>query len=228
MYGNLTGHGPEGITLDTVDIADVGLLEVRIGVFPDGVAGDVNLDAALQVLNVGKRCLPHDPLEHHAAGDRYLHGIRVELFPAGVVGFLLRLAKGGFCFLVVRVGSSGLLKFAQVRLGVVLQDFRFLLLVEPLHVVRVVGLIVGRDLEGVLAGLLQGLQLVKADLPQLVNVLLCIILILVLFCHNEIFLFLPGAPPVKRKISPSGKIRPEGDALHYSCTNQSCLISRIL
>ena len=178
MYGDLSGHGAEDVALDAVNITDVGLLEVGIIIVPDGVPGNIDLNPTLEILNIHEGGLTHDPLEHHAAGDRNADGVCIEQGPPFIVGFLLRLAQGAFLFLVLRIRSSCGFKVTEVRRCVILQDLRFLGLIQGLHFVRVMGLVVLRDLKGILAGVLQGLKLVPADLQQLIDVLI------LLFCHK--------------------------------------------
>ena len=69
MDRDLTGLGLEDKALDTDDIADIHLLEALVGILADLVAGDVDLDAAVSVLDIAERGLAHNALEHHAAGD---------------------------------------------------------------------------------------------------------------------------------------------------------------
>ncbi len=69
MDGNLAGLGLENKALDADDIADIHLLETLVGILTDLVACDIDLDAAVPVLDVAERGLAHDALEHHAAGD---------------------------------------------------------------------------------------------------------------------------------------------------------------
>ena len=67
--GDLAGLGLEDKALDADDVADVHSLEALVGFLADLVAGDVDLDAAVSVLDVAEGGLAHDALEHHAACD---------------------------------------------------------------------------------------------------------------------------------------------------------------
>ena len=67
--GDLAGLGLEDKALDADDVADVHLFKSLVGILTDLVAGNIDLDAAVSVLDIAERGLAHDALEHHAAGD---------------------------------------------------------------------------------------------------------------------------------------------------------------
>ena len=47
MNGNFTGLCAEYISLNTINITNIGFLEVRIGLFADGVLRYIDLDGSL-------------------------------------------------------------------------------------------------------------------------------------------------------------------------------------
>ena len=71
MNGNFTGLCAEYISLNTINIANIGFLEVRIGLFADGVLRYIDLDGSLQILDITEGSLAHHTLEHHTSCDRY-------------------------------------------------------------------------------------------------------------------------------------------------------------
>ena len=134
--GDLAGLGLEDLTGDFEDVADVPrLFEGLVVVDAEVVTGDVDLDVALAVLDLGERRLAHDATGDHAAAD------------------------GDFLV------------------------FEVFVVVLDLHALR--RLIGGHDLEGVVARLLHGMELIDADLAQTVGVLLRsrVLLLLVVFSH---------------------------------------------
>ena len=91
MHGDLTGLGLEHLAGDTDDIADVVFLEELIALLADRIAGDICLDAALEILHIAERRLAHDALEHHSAGDTHrlaLERVIVALDIHAVVGLI--------------------------------------------------------------------------------------------------------------------------------------------
>ena len=119
--GDLAGLGLEDLTGDFEDVADVPrLLEGLVVVDAEVVTGDVDLDVALAVLDLGEGGLAHDAAGDHAAADG---------------------------------------DFLVLECVVIVLDF---------HALR--RLLGGHDLEGVVARLLHGMELIDADLAQTVGV----------------------------------------------------------
>ena len=73
MNGNLTRLCTECISLHTIDISNVRLLEVCIAFFTDYISCNIDLNISLQILNVTERRFTHDTLEHHTSGNAHIN-----------------------------------------------------------------------------------------------------------------------------------------------------------
>lgn len=95
-------------------------LEVGIGLFADGIARDVELDAPARlaqraVLQRGKAGLAHDTLEHHAAGHADFDGGGLQRLCFSWAMGLLQRRRAIFGLEIVGKGHAvpALLAFAQ-------------------------------------------------------------------------------------------------------------------
>jgi hypothetical protein len=79
----LAGLGLHQRAFGTQDVAQVVVLERRVGLFTQRVARDVELDAAGAVLQRREAGLAHHALEHHAAGDADHDGLRFQRLCVG-------------------------------------------------------------------------------------------------------------------------------------------------
>ena len=120
LDGQFAGLGLHQRADDTEDVAQVPALERGVDVLADLVAGDIDLDAAGDVLQRGERGLAHDPLQHHAAGDLDLDRQAFELFRRFLAVAVVQLLRGVFALEVVREGDPTLAQFGQ--LGTALGD----------------------------------------------------------------------------------------------------------
>ena len=100
----LAGLGAEHLALHADDVAHVQLLEGGVGLLAQLVAADVQLDVALIVPQVGKACLAHHALGHHAACKG--HGL-------AAVGLVGQVGK-----LFLQVGRIGVLRILGQGKGV--------------------------------------------------------------------------------------------------------------
>ena len=88
LHGDLAPLGLEDLPFHAHDVADVQLLELVEGLLAQLVDADVDLDAALHVLQVAEHGLAHAPLGHEPAGHgghSALQGVKVLLDVGGVV-----------------------------------------------------------------------------------------------------------------------------------------------
>ena len=89
LDGNFSPLGLEHLALDADHVADVQLFEPGKGLLPQLVDADIELDAALPVLEVTEHRLAHTPLGHEASGHRdllTLQGLEVLLDIGAVMG----------------------------------------------------------------------------------------------------------------------------------------------
>ncbi len=71
VHADLPGLGPEHKALYADDVADVEILLIGgVRLFADVLAGDVELDGAVAVLDVRKGSLAHDAAGHEPPGER--------------------------------------------------------------------------------------------------------------------------------------------------------------
>ncbi len=94
----LAGLGLHERAFGAHDVAQVPVLEGRIGFLTDRVAGHVYLDAAARgaeraVLHGGEAGLAHDALEHHAAGHAHGHGVGFERLGLGLRVLRLQIGR---------------------------------------------------------------------------------------------------------------------------------------
>ena len=86
MHAYLAHFSAEQIALHADDVADVKLFEIGIGLFAHIVTAHINLNIALIVAQVGKACLAHYALGHHAAGHAHSFA-KLALRHVGEPGF---------------------------------------------------------------------------------------------------------------------------------------------
>ncbi len=137
LHGDLAPLGLEHLALDAHDVADVGLLELGEGLLPQLIHADIQLDAALHVLEVAEHGLTHPPLAHNAArhgGGLALQGVKALLNIGGAVGHhilgnLKGVLPGGLERRQLLPADSSLLAQVLLRLlGCLLFTHGFLLL----------------------------------------------------------------------------------------------------
>ena len=97
----LTGLGAEHLAFDADDVAQVQFFKGCVGLIAQLVPADVELDIALVVPQMGKACLAHDALGHHATCQRHLFAavgligqILEFLLQVGGIGVLRELGQG--------------------------------------------------------------------------------------------------------------------------------------
>ena len=105
---------------DAEDVAQIPALEGGVVFLADLVAGDVDLDAAGNVLQRGERGLAHDALEHHAAADLHFHRQIGEFLGRFLAIDFMQLVRGVLALEVVGEGFAGLAPFGE--LGAALRD----------------------------------------------------------------------------------------------------------
>ena len=86
MHADLAHFGAEQIALYANDVANVKLFEIGIGLVAHIVAAHINLNITLVVAQVGKACLAHYTLGHHAAGHAHRFA-KLALRHVGEPGF---------------------------------------------------------------------------------------------------------------------------------------------
>ena len=134
LDGQLAGLGLHQRADDAEDVAKIPGLEVGVDVFAEPVAGDVDLDAAGEILQCCERGLAHDALQHHAAGHLDLDRQAFQ-FPGALVAVAFQqLERGVLALEVVGEGFPGLAPFGE--LGTALGD-------ELVFVLRDRGLLFG-------------------------------------------------------------------------------------
>ncbi len=89
MNGDFPGLGFKDCTGDTEDVADIIILEIRIGFFADIIAADIELNDALAVEQMRKAGLAHDAAGCHTAGD----GNRLAFKRIEILDDLLRMMR---------------------------------------------------------------------------------------------------------------------------------------
>ena len=72
MDRDLTSSCSESKTFQSEDITDIRFLEICIRFFSDRISCYIDLNIALQVLDITERSFTHDTLEHHTSGDSYM------------------------------------------------------------------------------------------------------------------------------------------------------------
>ncbi len=132
----LAGLGLEQGAHDAEDVAQVPALEGGVDFFADLVAGDVELDAAGDVLQRGEAGLAHDALEHHAAGDLDFDRQAFQFFGGFLAVAFVQLGGGVLALEIVREGLARLAPFGE--LGTALGDDVVFVLLDGLF--GVVGL----------------------------------------------------------------------------------------
>ena len=170
MNGYLAGHGAEYISLYSIDISDIRFLEICICICSNCISCNIYLNIALQVTDIAEGCLPHNPLEHHTACDRYLNRLSVHDRSSLIVVLLQDL------FRLLLIQSS------HVRLLSVCKQCLFVCNVLCNRILCMSGHIIFCNLKRILSCLLQGCQLFPSHLQKLIH-----ILIVLCFCH---FLYL--------------------------------------
>ena len=110
----LAGLGAEQGAHGADDVADVPALEVGVAFFAQRVAGDVELDAAGEVLDGDEAGLAHHALEHDAAGDLHVHRHRFELFGGFLAIDFVEFAGGVFPGEIVRIRLAGGAPFGEL------------------------------------------------------------------------------------------------------------------
>ena len=113
LDGQFAGLGFHHGADDPHDVAQVPVLEVGVDVLANGIAGDVELDAARHVLDGGEAGLAHDALEHHAAGDFHFDRHALEFFGALPGVELIELVGKVLAREIVREGLAGLPPFDE-------------------------------------------------------------------------------------------------------------------
>ena len=92
VHRDFSGFGFENRSADADDVADVILLEGRVGLLAHRVPGHVHLHHSLQILHVAEARLAHDALGHQPSGDRDLASLQgIKLLPdlAGMMGHVV-------------------------------------------------------------------------------------------------------------------------------------------
>ena len=128
LDGDLAPLGLKDLAFHAHDVADVGLFELGEGLLAQLVHADVELDAALAVLQIAEHGLAHAPLGHDAAGHgghSALQGLKALLNVGGVVlhhkfgdleGVLARVLQ------LLELGAADQALFGQGRLLLGLVD----------------------------------------------------------------------------------------------------------
>ena len=70
----------ESKAFQTENITDIRFFEICIGFFSDCISCHIDLNIALQILNITERSLAHDTFEHHTTGDCYVDRVRIHDF----------------------------------------------------------------------------------------------------------------------------------------------------
>ena len=187
MNGDLTGHGPEYISLDSEDIAYIGLLEIRICFFSECILGSVNLNSSLKILDICKGSLAHYSLEKHSSGNGYIDGRCIKELAALVVSFLLSLTVCGDCLII-----STLCRLYELGLNIVLKDLFFMCLVKTDNLIGVMGLLILGDNKGISSCRLKIGKLLSSDLEELSYVFLRRILLILLIYVCQCFYLNPS------------------------------------
>ncbi len=120
LDGQFAGLGLHQGADDAEDVAEIPGLEVGIDILAEPVAGDVDLDAAGEILQRRERGLAHDALEHHAAGHLDLDRQAFQFFGRLVAVAIKQLERGVLALEVVGEGFPGLAPCGE--LGAALGD----------------------------------------------------------------------------------------------------------
>ena len=128
--GKLAGLGLEKGSARAEDVAEVVMLEGLVRSLADGVARNVELDAAAHVLHGRETGLAHEALEHHAAGDGRFHGLRLDLLVGFPAPGLVQVGCEVLAAEVVREGGAALSQFGELRAP--LRDYLVFVLLQRL------------------------------------------------------------------------------------------------
>ena len=183
MNRDLTGHGAEHIAFHTVDITDIALLKVRICIIAQRILGNIHLNIAVAVSEIGKGSLTHHALKHHTACYRHVDRRCIQ---HGASRFISRLLRCAVSRDRIIVGAFCRLR-QYFQFHIILQDLFFMCLIKTDRFIGMMRLIVLCDHKRILACFLQGRQFLTAHLPKLVYILLLrfVLFVLYLFSHGS-------------------------------------------
>ena len=108
FHGNLTGAGPEHRPPDPQEITQVDAAEqFLIGGLADIVPLQVNLLAAVHVLEMDEAGLPHAPHRHHPASDAHIirEGPIIQILQIGAAVANLEMVRIGFVAQLAQLGQ---------------------------------------------------------------------------------------------------------------------------
>ena len=183
MNRDLTCLCTECISLHTIDISNVRLLEICIAFFTDCISCNIDLNISLQILNVTERRFTHNALEHHTSGNAYMN----------------RRSIHDCSSLIVVVGQNFLLLLViqslYIRCWSACQKLCFVCDVSFLYIFTMICHIIFCNLKRIFSRCLQFCELIATHLQQLVCILLLIL------CHFLLLSFLSNIQNTEIEVS---------------------------